>query len=214
MSLRDQVARVFARPKARTPREAMKDAARTPAQVRADAEKTLQLRELADKRPERMNEARAAIAREHPAPHLRPDWANRPKTAAMIEAAARKEVDRQQGNELAGIEAKTEARLLTDADERQAKEAQAAADRSAAPVQTDAASSDPDPFSPVVSGDAWFQRDSPSLSPEERAARMHVAPLGWEHIALTGDYVWSGGGPETGFRPLRDVRAAFLPQAA
>ena len=43
----------------------------------------------------------------------------------------------------------------------------------------------------------------------------HVAPLGWEHIALTGDYVWSAaGGPEAGFRPLRDVRAAFLPQAA
>ena len=21
----------------------------------------------------------------------------------------------------------------------------------------------------------------------------HVAPLGWEHIALTGDYVWSTG---------------------
>jgi TnpA family transposase len=42
----------------------------------------------------------------------------------------------------------------------------------------------------------------------------HVAPLGWEHIALTGDYVWSNAEPETGFRPLRDVRAAFLPQAA
>jgi hypothetical protein len=42
----------------------------------------------------------------------------------------------------------------------------------------------------------------------------HVAPLGWEHIALTGDYVWSVVKPELGFRPLRDVRAAFLPQAA
>jgi hypothetical protein len=35
----------------------------------------------------------------------------------------------------------------------------------------------------------------------------HVAPLGWEHIALTGDYVWSAAGPEAGFQPLRDVRA-------
>jgi hypothetical protein len=42
----------------------------------------------------------------------------------------------------------------------------------------------------------------------------HVAPLGWEHIALTGDYVWSAIKPELGFRPLRDVRAAFLPHAA
>jgi len=42
----------------------------------------------------------------------------------------------------------------------------------------------------------------------------HVAPLGWEHIALTGDYVWSGVRPETAFRPLRDVRFPFLPRAA
>jgi hypothetical protein len=39
-------------------------------------------------------------------------------------------------------------------------------------------------------------------------------PLGWEHIALTGDYVWSAAAPEPGFWPLRDVRTAFLPQAA
>jgi hypothetical protein len=43
---------------------------------------------------------------------------------------------------------------------------------------------------------------------------VHVAPLGWEHIALTGDYVWYAATPEPGFRPLRDVRAAFLLQAA
>jgi Tn3 transposase DDE domain len=42
----------------------------------------------------------------------------------------------------------------------------------------------------------------------------HVAPLGWEHIALTGDYIWNDSNPATGFRPLRDVRGAFLPQAA
>jgi hypothetical protein len=42
----------------------------------------------------------------------------------------------------------------------------------------------------------------------------HVAPLGWEHIALTGDYVWSTASSEVGFRTLRDIRAAFLPQAA
>ena len=48
--------------------------------------------------------------------------------------------------------------------------------------------------------------------PDELLA--HVAPLGWEHIALTGDYLWSAVKPEPGFRPLRDVRTAFLPQAA
>ena len=50
------------------------------------------------------------------------------------------------------------------------------------------------------------------LVPDDLLA--HVAPLGWEHIALTGDYVWSEVTPQAGFRPLRDVRAAFLPHAA
>ena len=40
------------------------------------------------------------------------------------------------------------------------------------------------------------------------------ALLGALHIALTGDYVWSAVKPEPGFRPLRDVHAAFLPLAA
>jgi hypothetical protein len=41
----------------------------------------------------------------------------------------------------------------------------------------------------------------------------HVAPLGWEHIALTGDYVWtSNAAPD--FRSLRDVPSAFMPRAA
>ena len=40
----------------------------------------------------------------------------------------------------------------------------------------------------------------------------HLAPLGWEHIALTGDYVWTAANPRRGFRPLRDVRSAFLRQ--
>ena len=33
----------------------------------------------------------------------------------------------------------------------------------------------------------------------------HVAPLGWEHIGLTGDYVWSSVDQPAGgsFRPLR-----------
>lgn len=44
----------------------------------------------------------------------------------------------------------------------------------------------------------------------------HVAPLGWEHMALTGDYVWGNQGMESvdGFRPLRRVRDPFLRSAA
>jgi TnpA family transposase len=37
----------------------------------------------------------------------------------------------------------------------------------------------------------------------------HVAPLGWEHIGLTGDYVWTAPNPNAPFRPLREVRATF-----
>jgi len=35
----------------------------------------------------------------------------------------------------------------------------------------------------------------------------HLSPLGWEHVNLTGDYVWSPAQEATekhdGFRPLR-----------
>jgi hypothetical protein len=55
-------------------------------------------------------------------------------------------------------------------------------------------------------------REHGIMIPDELLA--HVAPLGWEHIALTGDYVWSTTRPSPGFRPLRDVCAAFLPRAA
>jgi hypothetical protein len=42
----------------------------------------------------------------------------------------------------------------------------------------------------------------------------HVAPLGWEHIGLTGDYVWTASDPAGPFRPLRDVRITLPPLAA
>lgn len=33
----------------------------------------------------------------------------------------------------------------------------------------------------------------------------HVAPLGWEHIALTGDYIWADDATAGCFRPLRRI---------
>ena len=42
----------------------------------------------------------------------------------------------------------------------------------------------------------------------------HVAPLGWEHIALTGDYIWTAASAAESFRPLRDVHAMFVARAA
>jgi TnpA family transposase len=41
----------------------------------------------------------------------------------------------------------------------------------------------------------------------------HVAPLGWEHIAFNGDYVWPAEPLATPFRPLRNPRAEFLSAA-
>ena len=48
--------------------------------------------------------------------------------------------------------------------------------------------------------------------PDELLA--HVAPLGWEHIALTGDYDWHTARPAGGLRPLRAVPEAFSLRAA
>jgi hypothetical protein len=42
----------------------------------------------------------------------------------------------------------------------------------------------------------------------------HVAPLGWEHIALTGNYDWNTAKPVQGLRPLRAVTEAFTLRAA
>jgi hypothetical protein len=36
----------------------------------------------------------------------------------------------------------------------------------------------------------------------------------WEHIGLTGDYVWTEANPAAPFPPLREVRSMFQPQAA
>jgi TnpA family transposase len=45
--------------------------------------------------------------------------------------------------------------------------------------------------------------------PDELLA--HVAPLGWEHISLTGDYVWTSFDALKGrFRPLRSGLSPFL----
>src|SRR6202035_4039638 len=39
----------------------------------------------------------------------------------------------------------------------------------------------------------------------------HIAPLGWEHISLTGDYVWpSLTNSQSAFRPLRGAESPFL----
>jgi hypothetical protein len=47
------------------------------------------------------------------------------------------------------------------------------------------------------------------------ALLAHIAPLGWQHINLTGDYLWDADdavGPYK-FRPLRGVEAPFADAA-
>ena len=55
-------------------------------------------------------------------------------------------------------------------------------------------------------------RSQGAMIPDELL--VHVAPLGWEHIALTGDYDWNTARPTDGLRPLRSVPQAFTQRAA
>ena len=53
-----------------------------------------------------------------------------------------------------------------------------------------------------ASGQNLLMRQGLDVSPTIVA---HVVPLGWEHVGLTGDYVWSDGQqpPDGSLRPLR-----------
>ena len=54
-------------------------------------------------------------------------------------------------------------------------------------------------------------RSRGEIIPDEFLA--HVAPLGWEHVAFNGDYVWPTKSLENAFRPLRNPRAELLDAA-
>jgi hypothetical protein len=42
----------------------------------------------------------------------------------------------------------------------------------------------------------------------------HISPLGWSHIALTGDYLWDGAAIDPlGFRPLNEPSGQLDPAA-
>ena len=51
-------------------------------------------------------------------------------------------------------------------------------------------------------------RSRGEIIPDELLA--HVAPLGWEHVAFNGDYVWPAVPLGNAFRPLRNPHAEFL----
>lgn len=53
-------------------------------------------------------------------------------------------------------------------------------------------------------------RSTGAKVPDELLA--HVAPLGWEHVGLTGDYLWSEiDRPRGRFRPLRTAAVERRP---
>jgi hypothetical protein len=47
------------------------------------------------------------------------------------------------------------------------------------------------------------------------ALLVHIAPLGWQHINLTGDYLWDADAAigSNGFRPLRGGEAPIAAAA-
>jgi hypothetical protein len=55
-------------------------------------------------------------------------------------------------------------------------------------------------------------RSRGEVIPEEFLSPV-VAPLGWEHIAFNGDYVWPDESLAIAFRPLRNPRIEFLETA-
>ena len=69
----------------------------------------------------------------------------------------------------------------------------------------------------VVWNTVYLERVVATLRQRDPSLRedllRHLSPLGWEHINLTGDYVWDpGGGTTKGqFRPLRTIPAAVPP---
>ncbi len=63
-----------------------------------------------------------------------------------------------------------------------------------------------------MTGGAADSRALGAAIPDDRLAQ--VAPLGREHIALVGDYVWTNSKAAPDFKPLRDVPSAFLAQGA
>ena len=48
------------------------------------------------------------------------------------------------------------------------------------------------------------------------ALLAHLAPVGWQHINLTGDYLWDAdiGLAPDGFRPLRSAARNLSPAVA
>ena len=50
----------------------------------------------------------------------------------------------------------------------------------------------------------YLERALAALSPQQHLI-THVTPLGWEHISLTGDYIWADEEVPAGgaLRPLR-----------
>ena len=126
MSLRDKVTRLFSKPvKLRddwgparlSPKE------RNVANGERERQRTELQRSQAEKRPQRLNEARTKTALEHRDRPYTPKGETQTKSPARIEHEAAKSVQAIEAAEIAVLDRKTGAQLLTDATQR-AKESQ------------------------------------------------------------------------------------------
>ena len=126
MPLRDQVGRIFAKPTP-SPKEALKDAARPPDQKTAEAERAEQHRELKQDQAGRIAEDRKAelakAALQHQQPHYIPAGASRLRSRQQIEARAEKALAARHQQERDAIDRKPVDQLLTDAAERERRQA-------------------------------------------------------------------------------------------
>jgi hypothetical protein len=126
MPIRDQVARLFAKPK-QPPKEALKDAARTPDQKAAEVERATQHRELKQDQAGRIAEDRktelAKAALQHQQPHYLPAGASRLRSRQQIEARAEKALAAKHQQERTALDRKPVKKLLADAAGREQRQA-------------------------------------------------------------------------------------------
>ena len=62
----------------------------------------------------------------------------------------------------------------------------------------------------VLWNTVYLERATKALDGHDAALLQYLSPLGWEHINLTGDYVWRSSAKVSAgkFRPLRPLSEA------
>jgi hypothetical protein len=56
----------------------------------------------------------------------------------------------------------------------------------------------------LPNADTVIERPPSRLRPRIDALLAHLSPMGWAHVSLTGDYLWTDAAAAGCFRPLND----------